>query len=208
MLTFLLQFTLMVLLGSMLCIGWYVVTRGYWYKTPDDKFKTDGMIFKWWSLFWEQFPKEKEVFYKGDILNDKWNLLKKVRPDLCAKYRRSMLHEHTFQSILENRIEEKDLEAIKDALACEVRWDASNYFRLYQIEPVYRFPWWIRKPVSECPICYSSIYGSLFYWFIVYQVPGLFSWSSKEFLAKLGFWFIFCVILSGLNNYISQKMKL
>lgn len=192
--------------------GWFVITRGEWHMSPDGEWKKYGMIFRDWSLFWEQYRDTKKIYYIGRPLTDKYLLVSKIRPDLIpGKYCIDMLeHEGYFKSPLDKfHVEERDLDALKALLLVEIEWDVNKKrFRFYQDEPVYTFPSWLRKPLSECPPCMASVYGSVFYWFVVIQVHTLFSWSSKEFLAKLGFWVIFCLILACANKFIDQKMKL
>jgi hypothetical protein len=200
LLQFLLTFGLMILTGSPFIVGWYIITRGEWYIQPDGRWKKYGLIFKDWSLYWEQYRKTNKIVYTGDELDKKMEFLAKVRPDLYTVTPAWSGPAKTWTK--------EDLPALKDALACEAELTSTGHFIFYLKDPVYYFPAWIRKPISECPICMSSIYGSTFYWFIVVQVPNLFSWSSKENLAKLGFWVIFCLILACGNKYLEQKMKL
>lgn len=194
----------------MIC-GWYVITRGEYFIAPDGQWKKYGMILRDWSLFWEQ-PSRKtpeiKVFYRGAELHKKWEFLKKIRPDLYEKYLPSAFHDSSLMAGLTGVVEKKDVEGIKDVLACEAIIDSQKYFRLYSIDYLYMFPAIIRKPISQCVICMSSVYGSGFYWLIVLETKGMFAWASKEFLAKLGFWVIFCLILACANKFIEQKMKL
>lgn len=200
LLQFIVTYLLMVICGCLFTIGWYIVTRGEWYIQPDGKWKKYGQIFKNWSLFWEQYRQEKKIYYREEELKKKMDLLAKVRPDL-----------YTVTSVwrgVARKLTKEDMPAIKDVLACEVKWVASDEFLLYLTEPVYTFPAWIRKPLSQCPTCMSSVYGSLLYWFVIAQAKGIFAWSLKENLAKFGFWIIFCLILACGNDYLSQKLKL
>lgn len=210
-LEFTFTFTFMILFAALAICGWFIITRGEWHPSPDGTWKKYGMIFKEWSLFWEQpvrNKQERKVYYSGKELAKKWAFLKKVRPDLYEKYQLSAFHESSLMATIAGVVEDKDLEGIKDVLACEVTRDSQKYFRIYQLEIIYMFPSWVRKPLSECPTCMASVYGSAFYWFVVIQAHTLFSWSSKEFLAKFGFWVIFCLILACANKFIDQKMKL
>lgn len=175
------------------------------------------MIFKEWSLFWEQYRREKRIYYTGDQLLEKWEFLRKVRPDLHAKYLISPWQEEAdrIKAGLNKDMDDDELHMIKDVLACEVELVAEfnlkvkPYFRLYQNDPIYLFPSWIRKPFSECPTCMASVYGSIIYWFVVLNGPsGFFVWAVKENLAKFGFWVIFCLILACGNKYLEQKLKL
>ncbi len=202
MLTFLCVYSLMILLATGFCCGWFVVTRGQEYISPEGKVKRYGMLFKGWSLFWEQYQLEK-VYYSKEETLIKYGFLQKTRPDIAAK-----LTYNSFGVLWPDKpISDVEIFGMSDILACkvDVRKDGLH---LFVEDPLYTFPEWIRKPLSECVICFSSVYGSAFYWFVVLQANTLFSWSSKEILAKFGFWGIFCLILACANKYIAQKMKL
>lgn len=204
---FCIAFLLMIIFACAMIMGFYIVTRGEWYINPDNTWKTEGMIFKWWSLFWEQASiktPERKIVYSGQQLSDKFIFLKKVRPDVCERYRifgndRLIKKDGTYAST-------EDVAAISDALACEISHGAT--LQLYYNEFVYRYPSWIRKPISQCPPCMSSIYGSGYYWFSISESATVFRWASFPLLAKLGFWVIFCLILACANKFIDQKMKL
>jgi hypothetical protein len=204
---FLVVYSFMIVLGVAFCIGWFICTRGEWFIMPDGKYRSYGMVFKQWSLFWEQYRKEKRVYFNGDELMRKLDLLKKVRPDLSEKFRAtgSLGLEYKTPHLL-TKIQE---EQIEDVLACKLEKTGGGAYKLFVIYPVYDFPEWIRKPLSECPTCMASAYGSVFYWFVILNGPtGFFAWARKENLAKFGFWVIFCLILACGNKFVAQKMKL
>src|SRR5689334_8711333 len=121
-LIFMIVFCLMLFVATLFTVGVYITTRGSWYIQPDGKWKKYGMIFKEWSLFWEQYRKEKRIYYSPEELNKKWEFLKKVRPDLHVKYCISPWNgeETWIKPGLGKDIIEEDLHAIKDALACEI----------------------------------------------------------------------------------------
>lgn len=204
---FLGTFILMLLIGSPVIVGWYVITRGEWFMQPDATWKKYGMIFKEWSLFWEQYRHEDKVYFQGEFLDKKIDLLEKVRPDIGEDIFLSNngLYMHTSSRQMPSP---KILETMADIMQCEIEEGLSGNFKGYIREPRYMFPSWVRKPMSECLACMSSVYGSLFYWFMVLQAKGLFGWAEKENLAKLGFWVIFCLFLACGNKYLEQKMKL
>jgi hypothetical protein len=189
-------------------MGWYIVTRGYWYILPNGQFKKEGKIFKVWSLFWEQYREEKKIYYQHGELEKKYNLLKKIKPAISSKL---FVHLNGVclkmpQKFSENKITDTELSDMSDVLACEIEVSDGEIY-LYVNEPVYLFPSWIRYPLSECPPCMASVYGTAIYWFVVTQEKSLFLWASKENLAKWVFWVMFCLILSCLNKFIDKKIN-
>lgn len=192
----------MTLLGGPFIMGWFIVTRSSIYINPDSSYTKTGMLFKGWSLYWER-TFDKRVWYSSDETRLKFKLLQKTRPDISAKL--------TFNKLgviwKDQPVSIEEIRGIEDVLSCRVH-DRPDGLFLFDDIPKYLFPEWIRKPLSQCPPCMSSVYGSSLYWFIVLQVNGLFSWSAKENLAKFGFWVIFCLILACYNKFLQQKMRL
>lgn len=202
LLSFLIIFNLMTLLGGPFIMGWFIVTRGQTFIRPDGKKEKSGMLFKEWSLFLEQ-TYDSIMWYSKDEAFFKFQLLQKTRPDIADK-----LTYNKLGVIWQDQpLSKQEITGMEDVLACYVSVKPDG-LHLFSDNPQYRFPAWIRKPLSQCPPCMSSVYGSALYWFIVLQVKGLFSWSSKENLAKFGFWIIFCLILVCYNKFLQQKMRL
>lgn len=207
---FLIIYFLLVMLASLIICGFYIVTRGEWYVLPDGTFKKSGMIFKEWSLFWEQYRKERKIYYAPGEAAQKWIFLTKVREAL-AKEIVWPGKDGYWRKMMDRNFTEDEITSLSDLLSCQFeKSPGMKCLRAYITEPVYVFPSWIRRPVSECPICMSSVYGSAFYWFVITlsKSQNIFIWSSNSFWAKIGFWVFFCLILACVNKYIAQKMKL
>jgi hypothetical protein len=50
----------------------------------------------------------------------------------------------------------------------------------------------IMKPLFACPFCMASIHGTFIYYFVLSSQYGY------------GWWFPFCIVLAGLNQFLSQ----
>lgn len=120
------KFLLFVFVGSILCNGFYEVTRSQ-------------RIFGFWSKFWQHFEMKPKAGYKFN-----------------------------------------------------------------ELFPVYRFPEWIRHPLSECIICYSSIYGSIIFWTTwIFQ-----RWYfPAETLPLILVWVAYCISLAPINYFIHKQIK-
>lgn len=208
-LEFILSFCLLSLVGSAAIYGWWIVTRGSWEITPDGKWKKTGMIFKYWSLFWEQYRKTKDVYFAGEELIKKYNLLKKVRPDLAQKL--SLLHGSSdkWLNIMVNEpLSDKDMESISDVLLCKIDINSSRRVLGWYVEqPVYDWPEWIQKPLSSCPACMSSVYGTPIWALFLKLQKDAFLWTNYPITAKICFWLIFLLTLATANSYVHQKLK-
>lgn len=202
LLSFLTIFILMTLLGGPLIMGWFIITRSSVYVNPDSTLRVTGMIFKRWSLFWEG-AHDRVMWFSREETRLKFILLQKTRPDIAAKLTYNKLG-HIWQ---DQWLSDNELIGMEDVLACHVDVRPDGLY-LFVDDSQYTFPDWVRKPLSQCPPCMSSVYGSALYWFIILQVNGLFSWAAKENLAKFGFWIIFCLILACYSKFIQQKLRL
>ena len=212
-LEFILSFCLLSLVGSAAIYGWFLVTRGSWEITPDGKWKKTGMIFKYWSLFFEQYRKTKKIYYSGNEFNKKYALVSKIRPDLIpGKYVGDILEGPNSgwlkPPLGKCIVEEKDLNAIKDLLLVEIEWDGEkNRFRFYKDEPVYDWPEWIQKPLSSGPTCLAGPYGTILWLLFLKLQRGAFQWTDSPILAKFCFGAIFLLTLSQLNTYTHKILK-
>jgi hypothetical protein len=203
---FLLTFLILTVISSCAIVGWYLITRGSWEITPDGKWKKEGMIFKYWSLFFEQYRKTKTVYYFGDGLQEKFEFLKKVHPKIVTgrlQYDQSRIWAHSG-----NVITSAELELIRDALQCTVAVGLKDELILSKQEPVYDFPEWVQKPLSSCPVCMSGPYGTAIWLVFLRLQHGAFGWSDYPITGKIAFGMIFLLTLSVGNKYITQKLKL
>jgi hypothetical protein len=205
-LQFLLTFAILSIIGSTAIIGFYICTRGQWIITPDGKWKKTGMIFKYWSLFWEQYQKTKTVYYKGEGLQEKFEFLKKVHPKIVTgrlQYDNSHIWAHSG-----NTITPAELVLIKDALQCDVAIGLKDELILSIQEPVYDWPEWVQKPISSCPTCLAGPYGTAIWLAFLKLQRDAFAWTDSPVFAYIVFGMIFLLTLSTINTILSHKLKL
>lgn len=206
-LEFILTFLALIAISSGACIGLYICTRGQWEITPDGKWKKTGMIFKNWSLFWEQYRKTKTVYYAGEGLKQKFDLLNKVHPDIAS---RLLLRENDLK--FNGIINTKEHPLIEDCLLCKVElWNGGGEgmrFMLTTEVPVYDWPEWVQKPISSCPTCYAGPYGTAIWLVFLKLQRDAFAWTDYPLFGKIAFAIIFLLSLSACNNWLSFKLKL
>jgi hypothetical protein len=202
-LQFLLTFFVLTVVSSGAIVGWYLVTRGEYAMAPNgDAIKT-GMIFKQWSIFFEQYKKTKTIYYEGEGLNERYAFLKKVHPliaDKLAEVNPVWLKEKT-------PLSDRELALMEDALLCKAH-RVDDMIRLSIEEPVYDFPEWIQKPLSSCPTCLAGPYGTAIWLVFLKLQRGAFDWTDSPLFAKICFYIVFLLTLSYLNTFLKQKIKL
>lgn len=203
LLQFLTAYLLLIFSGSAFIVGWYIITRGERVVQPDGSIKAYGKIFRGWSLFWEATTGIKKIYYNGDRLSEKYNHLLYVRPKVGKKLQVN-LEGMSLQVVHGESLTMEDRKAIEDVLGCETKLNG-DYLFLYNQENEYRFPELVRMPISQCPPCMASVYGSFIWWSFVWLQHDAFSWTFKENFAKIFFWIIFCVILSCFNKIVYRK---
>lgn len=213
MIQFFWVFVVLIFIGSLFCIGWNGITRGWVEYLPDGTKFNAGQILGGWERFWEYNKGIKRFYYDYDGLKKKLFELKYLDNKIGEK-----LYMGLYGISINPNIFMDDTEVVKmeHLLGCKV--DCQGVFKdkqgfgfgcmnLYIERPIYRFPEWIRKPISACVRCYASVYGSFIWWSFVFIQKDAFNWCNNKIVAILTFWFIFMVILSGVNVFFNKKMK-
>ena len=201
MINFLITFLLMLLSGSIFVLGFFTITRGKIIILPNGTEQKEKEKFGDWQLFWEDIKLYKKVFYEGEQLEFKLKILEQLKPmymgviSFSTEQKKSL-----YFSTLPTDAEIRDIEF---NLNCHVFKNDTVIF-LYEEEPIYRFPEWVRK-ITNCYICLSSLGGTFYYWFLVYLYPSIFYNSLHPTLSKASFWIIYCVSLSFINKTIKEN---
>lgn len=202
-------FFVILFIGSLAVTGWYFITRGE-IKTLEDGVtkKKTGKVFKGWYFYWTRTkPEKKKVYFDEAHLFD---LFIKMKPKFHAGG-------NNFDIVLEGRAFK-----IKNATKWqeEIRWSEMAYdvkfiemspgeWKVYKEYDDYVFPYWVRDPIAVCATCFASIYGSLFYWPVMWFLPkdNIFTWATSPFLAAVIFWGIFCFSLSVINTALAKRFN-
>lgn len=204
-LQFILTFCLLSIVGSFAIYGVYICTRGEWRLMPDGKYKKTGMIFKYWSLFWEQYRKTEKVYYQGDALMEKFYLLKKIHPQIVdgrLQFDNSKIWGHSG-----NIIKKSDVAMFEQTLLCDITQHEDGSLSLSTQVPVYDWPEWVQKPLSSCPTCLAGPYGTIIWIFFIIVSRGTFSWSDRPILCNIGFGMLFLLTLACLNSVLHKLLK-
>jgi hypothetical protein len=194
--TFLFTFFLLLVLGSFVIVGFYIITRGERIKRPDGTYFLKGKILKSWSLFWEKTTGIRRMYYQGEELTKKHQWLKDCNAALAMRLN-IIPNQSCFQ--LTGALAAEDYSYLRDVFQCQVEMNETWLF-LYEDEPEYYFPEWVRFPLSQCPPCMASVYGSVLYWTLFVIIPLQFNWTLYPGIAAGFFWIIFCISLSALNK--------
>lgn len=178
-LIFILSYSLLIVLSSFFLKHWHTLTRHQLEMQPNGEIKVVGFLPKWWSYFIEYKKGSKKTYYEGVAETAMVNKLPSNWMDIPIT----------------------DLEV---EMGCLIEINEGEIF-FYLQEPIYRFPEWIRNPLSECPTCMASVYGSGIYLFFVYCVKDVFSFANYATVAFFLFWFLFIVVLSYGTNFLSKN---
>lgn len=198
MVTFYINYLMLLFLSSIFIIGWHDITRGYQIIQPDNSRKFVGEIFGYWEIFFESIVSYKSIRYVGDAFENKKNELKHALPKL---------HDKIFSTCdvkTKSYLTDREYEDFKNVTNCEIDDDGFWYIK----DPIHRFPSWIRKPLSACPTCMANPYGTAIYFTINYlQNFSLFNTFSHKILSIFVFWIFFIVILSRLNTILHNALR-
>lgn len=190
-------YLLLLILAAFIIIGFYIITRGQKHIQPDGTYRTTGKIFKQWSLFWENTTGMQKVYFCEDQLLQKFRQLLEYNSPLAEKLK--LTPEKRSLEIV-GHFTLSDIVYLKETMNVDAEVNLP-YLYLYNEEPVYRFPEWVRYPLSQCPPCMGSVGGSLLYWPVVGLAgDGLFTWSAAPAWTSIFFWILFCLALSAANK--------
>lgn len=210
-LEFIVFFMLLSLVSSIFTVSFHNVTRYYIEVQPDGKEIVKGYIGKYYSYFIEKIVRYEKRYYVFDTLFQKISELKKMLPAIGNKicFPKELSNQPCFITN-KGAITEEEIFKIETILSCKVETKSANsedtqtLWFFYIEEPIYLFPSWIRKPLSQCVVCMSSVFGSGI-WLFVNLLYNPLTWASNYYLALFGFLFIFIVVLSLLNDIIQRK---
>jgi len=204
MINFIVFYFTMLVIGSIFCNGWYIITRHSIEDLENGTTKIKGMILKGWSYFWEQLDLQNPyipIFLTGIYLEGKMPIL------MSNGNKLTMVDENTCL-LSETKLDTKyiDSQLQRYLLKCFEKQAEDNkgwYYFLYREEPNYRFSELIRKPLSQCITCFASVYGSIIWFF--------FSWVFFDEINSLMLVFggsvIFCISLSFVNTFVMERLK-
>lgn len=191
----------MLLSGSIFVLGFFTITRGKIIILPNGTEQKEKEILGDWQLFWEDVVKYKKVFYEGKQLEFKLKILEQLKPAYMGEITFSTKDKMSL--FFNTPPTDAEIRDIEFNLNCHVFKNDTVIF-LYEEEPVYRFPEWVRK-ITNCYVCLSSMGGTFYYWSLQYFYPNMFYNTSNPSLCKLFFWIIYCISLSFINKTIKEN---
>jgi hypothetical protein len=206
---FLIVFAAMVTFGTLCSSGWFFITRGRWTTLPDGKKIAEGKIFKHWYLYWNKQRKTKKIVqYKHAQLR---MLATRLMPEI--ERRLTKKNENARMAVTTTAINlygytiltPEDIEQLQKEHNVIIMHVGLNSIELMAELDDYVFPEWVRDPLANCATCFSSVYGSLFYWLFTIQAPPLFRWSAMPDFTAIFFWIVFCFSLAVLNTALAKK---
>lgn len=200
---FLITYFLFVGLGTLTVSGWFFITRGREEKLPDGSIQKKGKIFKGWYFYFTRIESVSRIFYSGAELEKLYCEYLSLFPKNDYGIIKSEGNEYLI-------IEKKDADFSDLFIKFGKKFvKTESIIRFYEEKNNYRFPEWIRDPLAVCATCFSSIYGSIFYWSVITLScdAKLFSWAANATAAVVFFWVFFCMSLAVLNTAIAKKFN-
>lgn len=201
MIQFIITFSWLLILSSLFIISLFHLTRHWIIINPDNTKKIEGDILKFWSYIIEMKKGEKRIYYLGNALVKKWEMLKHLKPNIAIKFQ---ISNEKYSLSLVGDTNQKEIDDLESVLSCSTKWNDDNLF-LYIDDPIYMLPKWIRFPLSQCSVCMASVYGSAIWWAFVYIQKDMFLWSNNIKYSYFYFWLIFIVVLSQINRIVYRK---
>lgn len=183
---------MMLIVGPISIVGWYAITRGRIELTASGNRKKCGKLFKGWHFIFTS-SKDNYVEVSGLKLEKIWLSVYEKFPLKVNESRTAMFFENDDYEIIKGK-----LFLLSEITGCKVLLN-QTYVSFYINEKKYVFPEWVRDPLSECPTCMASIYGSIFYW-------TMYALNKPVFENPVIFWIIFCVSCAYINTLLAKKL--
>lgn len=208
MITFFITIFLLLAFSSLFILGFYKLTRHQVVVMPNGRLTTEGFLLKWWSEFWEHIEGYSQIRYEGDQLEEKYKILVAANKKLST---RVFVNAERLSLGITNDyvLTKEDRSFVEEYLQVKTCKNGGNLF-LYLEEPQYRFPEWIRLPISGCSICMSGpyAYGGMIYWLFVHFQKDTFSLASHPQTLQWLLFIPFCIVLSFVNYVAMKKLEL
>lgn len=198
-------FSMLLFISSIFIVGFYNITRHYVVIQPDGKQIIEGDILNIWSYIIESISSTEKIYYSGETLEYKFYELQRLYPNIANKL--SLSNELTsLVSVESTTLTADDIFKIELVLQVSIEFKQPDIYFLLIEEPIYTFPKWIRNPLSQCPKCMASFFGSLIWVSANHLNHNLFNWTNNKYQGFFLFWVIFIISLSWINNYIHKNL--
>lgn len=207
--TFLLCYLGLILIGSFILTGFYIIGKADKEIEPDGSIKYYGKVLKSWGEFLFREKGIKYIYFHGEQLDKKRMEIERSNPKFKGKLNISRLGIGIEISDGVTMTKE-DRATIEMANRCKAFMfnDGPNKpirIGLYEERINYVLPEWMRMTLGGCLPCSSSILGSLVYWAFILLQPDVFHWSSRPTLASFICWIGYCLSLVPVNMIVHRK---
>ncbi len=204
---FLLVYFGIVASGTLAVTGWYFISRGEEIILEDGSKKRVGKIFKGWYFFWTRTkPLPKRVYFDEAHL---FELFVKIKAKfMITRDQYDIVQEGVILKISQAQKWYEEMRWIEGAYGIKFFDKGGGDYSVYKEYDEYVYPFWIRDPIAVCATCFSSIYGSAFFWLLIalVKIP-MFAWSGTPWLAAVFFWISFCFSLAVLNTALAKRFN-
>lgn len=200
-------FFILVFLGSLAVTGWYFITRGDEKILEDGSKKRVGKIFKNWYFYWTKVKAtKKKVYYDEAHL---YELYIKIKPKFhVGRELFDLVQTGVKFNITQPEKWYEEMRWVENAYDLKFWDEGGGVYCVYKEYDDFVFPYWLRDPLAVCATCFSSLYGSLFYWLLIALVKApVFAWSNTPWLAAVFFWIAFCFSLSVVNTALAKRFN-
>lgn len=212
MIQFFICYLILIFITSLFINGWFLITRGTLIPLPNGGYRKSGEVLGFWERFWERQIENEKIYYNQKAFSAKLVELEYLDKKLSEKFNFNNLYKRDYLFFID-----KENPSAEEVTKCErlcsfkfliVYHQGHGYeYHPYSEYKAYKFPEWIRKPISGCVICMASVYGSIIYWCWVYLQKDAFLWVSNKTVGYLNFWLIFTISLACCNSFVSKKLR-
>lgn len=202
-LQFVLAYIGLILVGSCILTGFYIISKADKEIEPDGSVKYYGKVLKNWGRFLTQEKDTHRIYFFKASLDKKRFEIERSNPKLKGRLQLDVSG-HYLKMAEGTIFNRDDNYAIEMANRVKADIEGDKMF-LYEEKTIYLFPEWMRMTLGGCLPCSSSILGSLVYWSFVWLQPGAFLWTGHPLVAVFICWLGYCLALVPVNMIVHRK---
>lgn len=211
LLFFLITISIFSFVSSVIINGFYKATRGFWKTKADGRVVKAGYILKGWYFFWYQETGKKKIYYNNASLIRLVKQFQQVTGITQMEFDRPNAPT-CFFTLPEFSSFKLTLETNYNVCIQQDYVDGKLKCWIFEEEPVYKYPCWLREVLAGCITCFSSFYGTLLFSIFHLMMGGdvydeMYSAFTYPHLATAFCWMGYVLALAYVNTLLNKKLN-
>lgn len=200
---YLIHFTIMLIAGSIFCIGLFMSSRGESEIAPDGT-----CVDKWAMIFYPVTKflcktKVKCIYYCGESLEKLYAQIKIDFPHDTV-HKETNLHLACLESV--NGYWAELLPKIEEKYGVKICIDNAGYIKFWKEYEVFIYPSILFKPIIGCYKCYASFWGTIVF-YLGTKLSIYLEYIPCDYNVLIPMWIFYCLSLVTANCLLYKTVK-